>query len=110
MTDGIKKKVIDIFSKRGKSNDEQVKFYAGFNYVRLDKDANGNKFNAPHLLNYAEKYHYLVHVMRSVGGETVLYNYDVPSSDLFKFLRSFEDKNLDGTIIEINRYLPGELI
>jgi hypothetical protein len=104
MTDEIQKKVIGIFS--GRSDKEQVKFYAGFNYVRLDRDNNGNKFNAAHLLKYSEGCHYLVHVMREVDGETVLYNYDVPSADLFKFIKSFEDSKLDGTIIELNKYFP----
>lgn len=50
MSDEINKKVIDIFSKPAESR-EKVKFYAGFNYVRIDKDHNGNKFSAEHLKN-----------------------------------------------------------
>ncbi len=103
MTDEIKKKVIDIFSRADK---EHVKFYAGFNYVRLDADTNGNNLNAEHLLKYARSCHYIVHVMREADGKVVLYNYDVPSEDLFKFLKSFEDNKLDGTIIEIDKYYP----
>ena len=53
MSDDINKKVIDIFSNHNNKlpveANEKVKFYAGFNYVRIDKDANGNKFNAEHL-------------------------------------------------------------
>ncbi len=108
MSDEINKKVINIFSKHNKElpTQEKVKFYAGFNYVRLDKDTNGNKFNEEHLLKYAEGCHYIVRVMRKYKNETVLYNYDVPNKDLFKFIRSFEENTLDGTIIEIEKYFP----
>ncbi len=43
MSEEINKKVIDIFSKHSKSlpSSEPVKFYAGFNYVKLAKDNNG---------------------------------------------------------------------
>ena len=44
--------------------------------------------------------------MRELDGEVVLYNYDVPNDELFKFLKSFEDNTLDGTIIEIDKYFP----
>ncbi len=103
MTDEIKKKVIDIFSGKGKA---EIKFYAGFNYVRLERDTNGGKFNAEHLLKYAQGCHYIVRVMREIGGETVLYSYNVPGADLFNFLKSFEENKLDGTIIEIDKYFP----
>ena len=44
--------------------------------------------------------------MRVIDGEVILYNYDVPNDDLFKFLKSFEENTLDGTIIEIEKYFP----
>lgn len=110
MSDEINKKVIDIFSKHNSNisqgTKEKVKYYAGFSYVRIDKDHNGNKFNPEHLLKYAEKCHYIVRVMREYKGETVLYNYDVPNNGLFKFMKSFEENTLDGTIIEIDKYFP----
>jgi hypothetical protein len=113
MSDELNKKVIDIFSKHKKfaseNHAERVKYYAGFNYVRLDKDHNGAKFNPEHLLEYAKNCHYIVRVMRENAGETVLYNYDVPNSDLFKFIKSFEENTLDGTIIEIDKYFPEDL-
>lgn len=113
MVDEINRKVTNIFSRHNKSlppaTKEKVKFYAGFNYVRIDKDSNGNKFNAEHLLKYAQSCHYIVRVMRKYKGETVLYNYDVPNSDLFKFINSFEENTLDGKIIEIEKYFPEEL-
>lgn len=110
MVDEINKKVIDIFSKHNNKlkpeTKEKVKLYAGFNYVRIDKDHNGNKFNSEHLLKYAQGCHYIVRVMREYKGETVLYNYDIPNSDLFKFIKSFQENTLDGIIIEIDKYFP----
>ena len=113
MSDDIKRKVINIFSKHNSSgsseHNEKIKFYAGFNYVRIDKDTNGNRFVPEHLLKYAESCRYSVRVMRSHDGETVLYNYDVPNKDLFKFMKSFDENTLDGTIIEIDKYFPDDL-
>ncbi|MBQ2611218.1 hypothetical protein IJF81_02370 [bacterium] len=114
MTDEMKRKVIDIFSNHNNKElpdtvKNPVKFYAGFNYVRIDKDTNGKKFNREHLLKYAEKCHYIVRVMRELGGEVLLYNYDVPGSDLYKFLKSFEDNKMDGEIIELDKYFPEDL-
>lgn len=113
MSDEINRKVTNIFSRHNKDlppvGKEQVKFYAGFNYVRIDKDANGNKFNAEHLVEYSEKCHYIVRVMREVNNNIFLYNYDVPNSDLFKFMKSFDENTLDGTIIEIDKYFPEDL-
>lgn len=112
MSDGINQKVTNIFSRHNKdlppSTKEKVKFYAGFNYVRIDRDSNGNKFNPDLLLQYASNCHYIVRVMRENHGETVLYNYDVPNEDLFKFIKSFEENTLDGKIIEIDKYFPEE--
>ena len=55
MAEDISKKVINIFSRHNSElppvNNERVKFYAGFNYVKLHKDTNGNKFNAESLVN-----------------------------------------------------------
>lgn len=114
MSDEINKNVINMFSQH--NNDRlsaeaknRVKYYAGFNYVKLKKDTNGNKFNKDNLLNYASKCHYMVTVMRELNGEIILYSYDVPNSDLFKFMKSFEENTLDGTIIEIDKYFPENL-
>jgi hypothetical protein len=113
MSDELNKKVINIFSKHKKSlpseHKERVKFFAGFNYVKIDKDNNGKKFKADKLLKYAEKCHYIVRVMRELDGEIALYNYDVPNEQLFKFIRAFENNTLNGTIIEIDKYFPEDL-
>lgn len=104
----INKKVIDMFSKDKKSlpAGEKVKFYAGFNYVKLAKDVNGNRFNEESLRAYSEKCHYIVSVMRQFDNQIYLYNYNVPNKDLFKFLKSFEENTLDGEIVEIEKYIP----
>lgn len=113
MTEELNQKVINIFSKHNNSlpleHDERVKFFAGFNYVKLTKDNNGKKFNAEHLKKYAEKCHYIVRVMRNILGEVVLYNYDVPNDQLFKFIKAFENNTLNGIIIEIDKYFPEDL-
>ena len=62
------------------------------------------------MLKYASGCHYMVTVMREVDGEVILYSYDVPNEDLFKFMKSFEENTLDGTIIEINKYFPNEIV
>lgn len=113
MSDEINRKVTNIFSRHNKDlppvGNEHVKFYAGFNYVRIDKDTNGKRFNKEHLLAYAQRCHYIVRVMRNFDDETFLYNYDVPNEDLFKFIKSFEENTLDGKIIEIDKYFPEDL-
>ncbi len=108
------KNVISLFANNKKIsvNDaasEKMKFYAGFNYVKLRKDTNGNKFNKDNLLNYAQKCHYMVTVMREIDDETLLYRYDVSNADLFKFMKSFEENTLNGVIIEIEKYFPEDL-
>lgn|SRR5574344_408617 len=110
MTDEINKKVIDIFSKHKNSEplekEEKVKFFAGFDYVKLNRDNNGRRFNEEKLKKYADNCHYIVRVMRKINDEILLYNYDVSNEDLFKFIRAFENNTLNGKIIEIDKYFP----
>lgn len=113
MTDDINKKVINIFSKHKQDlpsgHDEPVKFFAGFNYVKINKDSNGKPFIAEKLKKYAGRCHYIVRVMREMGDEVFLYNYDVPNDKLHKFLSAFENNTLNGTIIEVDKYFPEDL-
>ncbi len=113
MTDEINKKVINIFSKHKKdqplTQEENIKFFAGFNYVKIDKDGNGKPFKKENLEKYAQKCHYIVRVMRHINNEIVLYNYDVPNDKLFRFVRAFENNTLNGKIIEIDKYFPEDL-
>ncbi len=113
MTDEINKKVINIFCKYNanapkadEEMEEPVKYFAGFDYVKLKRDNNGRAFKEDKLLEYAQTCHYIVRVMRKVNGEVCLYNYDVPNDKLFKFIKSFENNTLNGVIIEIDKYFP----
>ena len=103
-------KVINLFSKANTSLSdkelEQIKFFEGFHYVKLNKDKNNKKFNADSLINYAENCHYIVRVMREINGEVWMYNYDVKNNELFKFMKKFNENKLNGTIIEIDKYFP----
>ena len=113
MSDEINKKIISIFSKHKNSqplaNEDRVKFFAGFNYVKMNKDNNGKKFNAEQLEKYAQECHYIVRVMRNINDEIILYNYDVPNNQLFRFIKAFENNTLNGVIIEIDKYFPEDL-
>lgn len=116
MADEINKKVINLFSGHNRNNlsteaREQIKYFAGFNYVKLKKDENGKKFRKDYLLKYCSELRYMVTVMREeADGEIVLYSYDVPNEDLFKFMKSFDENTLNGTIIEISKYFPNEIV
>ena len=114
MSEEISKKVINIFSKHIKqkptSGDEQVKYFAGFSYVRMDKDANGYPFKEEKLLDYAKECHYIVKVMRDKNGNPSLYSYNVPSDKLLDFLLMFRNNELNGSIIEIDKFLPKNII
>lgn len=113
MSEKINDKVINIFNKHIKnkptSPDERVKTFAGFSYVRLDEDANGYKFKAENLLEYAKECHYIVKVMREHNKNMSLYSYNVPNDKLLDFLLKFRNNELNGTIIEIDKFLPKDL-
>ena len=106
------KNIINIFAAHHNSNKTEkkdIRFFAGFNYVKLNKDENGNKFNKERLLKYAENCHYNISVMRELDGEVWLYNYDVTNENFYEFLKAFEENTLNGTIIEIEKYFPEDL-
>ncbi|MCR5266683.1 MAG: hypothetical protein K6E29_08865 [Cyanobacteria bacterium RUI128] len=106
-------KVINMFNRHNndlpQDTEEQVKFFAGFNYVKLKRDVNGKKFVPSQMISYAEKCHYIVSVLRNVDGEDCLYNYDIKSADLPKFIKALDNKTLNGTLIEIEKYIPEDL-
>ncbi len=100
-------KIVDLFSeKRSSDQKEKTKFFQEFSYIRLNKDRNGNAFNAEHLRNYAGRICYLVTVMREHDNNTWLYNYEVPSDKLSEFIIKFETNEFDGQIIDIDKYIP----
>ncbi len=101
----MKDKIIKLFQDKEAAD---IRYFQGFNYIKLDKDKNGNNFNAEHLSLYARHCRYLVTVMREKHKKTVLYNYEVPSDKLLEFLLKFQNNELDGSIIEIDKYLPDD--
>ena len=112
MEKDINDKVINIFQHKNEiqtHKEEAVKFFAGFEYVRFDKDSNGNPFVEQNLLEYASSCHYIVRIMKERGKNISLYNYDVPSEKLYEFLEKFYTNELQGTIIEIDKYIPDDL-
>lgn len=112
MSDDIDK-VISIFRNKSVSDpdesDEKIKFFAGFNYIKLKKDDSGRKFIPLTLESYAEKCRYIVSIMRIVDGETCLYKYDIKSSEIPSFMKALENKTLVGKLIEIEKYIPEDL-
>lgn len=113
MSDDINEKVIDMFNRHNndlpQDAEEKIKFFAGFNYVKLKRDSNGKKFVDTKLTAYADKCHYIVSVMREIDGEICLYNYDIKSKDLPKFIRALDNNTLSGKLIEIEKYIPEDL-
>ncbi len=104
-------KVINMFAKHNKKLDEcgEQKFFKGFHYVKLEKDVNGNPFQEELLLDYSKKCKYIVRVMRKVNGVVSLYNYKVPSHKFIEFISKFLNKEFNGEIIEVEKYIPEEL-
>jgi len=114
MSENINDKVIDIFKRahkeeKSKSNEPSIKFFAGVNYVRIDEDLNGHPFKKETLLENASKFSYIVRVLRPKNGKQALYNYSVPFDKIVEFISLFDKNELNGTIIEIDKYTPNEL-
>ena len=113
MSEDINKKVINMFNRHNndlpQDAEEKIKFFAGYNNVKLKRDVNGKKFVPSQLKAYAERCHYIVSVLRTVDGVDCLYNYDIKSDDLMKFIRALDDNTLNGTLIEIEKYIPEDL-
>ena len=99
MADNINnKKIVNLFGKKSKTSQ-------GFEFVKLTKDSNGLPFKEDNLITYAQECHYIVRVMKKHNNEVCLYNYNIPNKDLIKFL-----ENIDGTLIEIEKFLPKDLV
>ena len=113
MSEDINKKVISIFKSQNNEleteYEEKIKYFAGFNYVKLKRDVAGKKLVASNLESYAEKCRYIISVMRTVDNEVCLYNYDIKSSELPLFMKALENKTLTGKLIEIEKYIPEDL-
>ena len=66
-------------------------------------------FIKKNLLEYAQSCRYLVRVMREMDNQVFLYNYDVNSDELFDFLKKIRENELNGQIIEIEKYNTEDL-
>ena len=112
MEKDVNDKIINLFQRKKetiKNNEDDIKFFAGFEYVRFDKDSNGNPFIEQNLIEYANSCHYIVRIMKERGRGVSLYNYDVPSEKLYEFLEKYYKNELQGTIIEIEKYIHEDL-
>ena len=113
MNEDFDSKVISIFKKHNQDlptdTDEKIKFFAGFNYVKLKRDENGNKFNEQSLLSFAQKTRYIVRIMRKIDGEICLYNYDISNDELVELIKAVDNNVLMGKIIAIDKYFPEDL-
>lgn len=109
MSDELNKKVIDIFSKHKNKTNPSLKNDFGYCCVVFDKDKNGLKFNSDHLIEYAKSCSYVVRIMKEHNGETVLFNYNVPSENFLDFINKVQTNQIQGTIIEIDKYFPEDL-
>lgn len=103
-------KVINLFEKHsGSEGSAEKKFFKGFQYVKLKKDANGNYFKEEFLREYAVKCYYIVSVMKNGGIGVELFKYKVPYSSLLDFLNIFKNSELYGEIVDIEKYIPEDL-
>lgn len=104
------KKVIDIFlGRKSENKNDKIRYFSGFNYVRLDRDSNGNYFVDSILDEYAEKQKYIISVKKMKNGHISLYNYEVEACRLLEFIGKFINKELDGEIVEIDKFQPDNL-
>ena len=107
------KKVIKFTPKKESSktekNETEIKNFKGFDYMKSDKDLNGVPFIKENLIEYSLSCKYMVRVMREKNNKVYLYNYYVSQEDLAKFLIDFENGEYDGTVIEVEKYIPEEL-
>ena len=108
--------VIDFFKRsskgmgaKGLENNSSGKFFKGFPYIKLAKDANGNYFNRESLTEYSKKVFYIVTVMRDCAPSVALYIYKVSQAALTDFLLEFKNNNSDGEIVDIDKYIPEDL-
>lgn len=113
MSESENKNIIK-FSNRSqiKSNqDEQnlIKNFAGFDYVKMEQDFNGTPFVKESLVEYARSCKYMIRVLREKDSKTLLYNYYVPQDKLSYFLAKFDSGEFDGHVIDVEKYIPKDL-
>lgn len=110
MCDNTNDKIIG-FSKKSNIADgnQQKSFLKEFQYIILTKDDNGNSFKEESLTEYAQRCFYIVTVFKNSGIGTALYKYKVPYDSLLNFLNEFRTTDINGKIIDIERYIPEDL-
>ena len=103
-------KIIDFLKKSNKPNNGgQTRVFKGFQYIKLNKDENGNLFKEDSLLEYAKRCFYIVTVVKNNGIAPALYKYKVPYESLLDLLNEFRTTSDYGKIIDIERYVPEDL-
>ncbi len=90
-------------------NKAEIKNFQGFDYVKMEKDLNGTPFIRESLQEYANECKYMIRVMREENNKVFLCNYYVPQERLCEFLTKIENKEFDGQVIEVEKYIPEDL-
>ncbi len=98
-----------IPGKLCRGNNSDIKNFLGFDYVKMEKDLNGTPFVKESLTEYAQNCQYMVRVMREKKSGIFLYNYYVPNDKLCYFLTKIESGQIDGQVIEVEKYIPEDL-
>jgi hypothetical protein len=93
----------------GKKSGSKLRNWEGFEYIKFTKDKNGISYRAEHLRDYSQGNKYAVTIMRTLGEQTVLYDYYVKNSELEKFFKCCFDGKIEGEIIEITKCAPENL-
>ena len=104
-------KVINLFKKSSENEDnlKQQRFFKGFQYVKINKDDNGNYFKEDFIRENAQKCFFIISVMKKNRIGISIYKYKVPYSSLLEFFGVFKNTRQYGEIIDIERYIPEDL-
>lgn len=112
MSDEFNKKVIDLFSKNKKikfcQHGEVCKCNEGYSYITIDTDENGRPLEEQALLKKADDFYYIVKFLVKNNNKTCINNFKIPGNDLLEFIKQHSDGNIDGQIIEIDKFYPDE--
>jgi hypothetical protein len=111
MSDNNNENVVN-FAHRVKSEIPKsisIRNFYGFDYIKIDKDLNGNPLIKESLLEYANCIKYIVRVLREQDNKVFLYDYYVPQYKLARFLLDVENGKFDGQVIEVEKYIPEDL-
>ncbi len=107
------KKIVNISrksaDKRISAKKSKLKTFDGYDYVKMETDLNGLPFNRENLLEYAEDCKYMVRIMREKDKKIFLYNYCIPQDKLCEFLLKVQSGEVDGKIIEVEKFIPEDL-